>query len=63
MEINPVEYKSKQVMSLLFTNDNKGIEFTTESGPVATACHLLEWPWQAATKVFDMNHPQTPLPR
>lgn len=30
-------------------------------GPAVTACHLLEWPWQTATKALDMHHPLLPL--
>ena len=31
------------------------------SGWAAAACHLLEWPWQTATKALDMHHPLLPL--
>lgn len=30
-------------------------------GPAATACRLLEQPWQTATKALDMHHPLLPL--
>lgn len=41
----------------LFRKNNR-IEFTMHPGP---ARHLLEWPWQTATKALDMHHPLLPL--